>query len=73
MPEKKAVTVFIDAATGPHVSIGQEVHAGQVVGLSTDQKPVPSPVHGTVKACVFDAEKHLLCLFIEKDNGPKSP
>jgi Na+-translocating ferredoxin:NAD+ oxidoreductase RnfC subunit len=66
MPEKKAVTVFIDATTGPDVSIGQEVNAGQVVGRSTDQKPVTSPVHGTVKACVFDADKHLLCLLIER-------
>ena len=65
MPEKKVITVFIDATTGPNVSIGQEVNAGQVVGRSTDQKPVTSPVHGTVKACVFDAEKHLLCLLIE--------
>jgi Na+-translocating ferredoxin:NAD+ oxidoreductase RnfC subunit len=65
MPEEKSVTVFIDAATGPTVSIGQEVNAGQVVGRTTDQKPVISPVHGTVKACVFDADKHMLCLLIE--------
>lgn len=65
MPEKKAVTVYIDAATGPSVSIGQEVNAGQVVGRTTDQNPVTSPVHGTVKACVFDADEHLLCLLIE--------
>jgi Na+-translocating ferredoxin:NAD+ oxidoreductase RnfC subunit len=66
MAEKKAVTVFIDAATGPSVSIGQEVNAGQLVGRTPDQKPVTSPVHGTVKACVFDADKHLLCLLIEE-------
>ena len=66
MPEKKAVTIFIDATTGPNVSIGQEVNAGQVVGLSTDQKPVTSPVHGKVKACVFDPDKHLLCVLIEE-------
>jgi Na+-translocating ferredoxin:NAD+ oxidoreductase RnfC subunit len=66
MLEKKAVTVFIDATTGPNVSIGQEVNAGQVVGRSTDQKPVTSPIHGTVKACVFDPDKHLLCLLIER-------
>jgi Na+-translocating ferredoxin:NAD+ oxidoreductase RnfC subunit len=65
MPEKEAVTVFIDATTGPSVSVGQEVNAGQVVGRTTDQKPVISPVHGTVKACVFDPDKHLLCLLIE--------
>jgi Na+-translocating ferredoxin:NAD+ oxidoreductase RnfC subunit len=65
MPEKRAVTVFIDAATGPTVSIGQEVNAGQVVGRTTDQNPVTSPIHGTVKACVFDADKHMLCLLIE--------
>ena len=66
MPEKKVVNVFIDATTGPSVSVGQEVNAGQVVGRTADQKPVTSPVHGTVKACVFDADKHLLCLLIEK-------
>jgi Na+-translocating ferredoxin:NAD+ oxidoreductase RnfC subunit len=65
MREKKAVTVYIDATTGPSVSVGQEVNAGQVVGRTTDQKPVTSPVHGTVKACVFDADKHLLCVLIE--------
>jgi Na+-translocating ferredoxin:NAD+ oxidoreductase RnfC subunit len=66
MAEKEAVTVFIDATTGPSVSIGQEVNAGQVVGHTPDQKPVASPIHGTVKACVFDADKHLLCLLIER-------
>jgi len=65
MTEKNAVTVFIDATTGTNVSIGQEVNVGQVVGYSTDQRPVISSVHGTVKACVFDADKHLLCLLIE--------
>ena len=65
MPEERSVTVFIDATTGPSVSVGQEVNAGQVLGRTTDQKLVTSPVHGTVKACVFDADKHLLCLLIE--------
>jgi len=70
MAKKNVFTVFIDAATGPNVSIGQKVNAGQVLGRSPDQKPVTSPVHGTVKACVFDADKHLLCLLIEKVTSP---
>jgi Na+-translocating ferredoxin:NAD+ oxidoreductase RnfC subunit len=70
MTEKNVFTVFIDATTGPTVSIGQKVNAGQVLGRSTDQKPVTSPVQGTVKACVFDADKHLLCLFIERVTFP---
>jgi Na+-translocating ferredoxin:NAD+ oxidoreductase RnfC subunit len=70
MTGKNIFTVFIDAATGPNVSIGQKVDAGQVLGRSPDQKPVLSPAHGTVKACVFDAEKHLLCLFIERVTIP---
>jgi Na+-translocating ferredoxin:NAD+ oxidoreductase RnfC subunit len=66
MTEEDSFTVIVDAATGPTVSVGQKVEAGQVLGRSPDQKPVLSPVHGTVKACVFDPDDHLLHLLITK-------
>ena len=66
MTEEDSFTVIIDAATGPTVSIGQKVDAGQVLGRSPDQKPVLAPFHGTVKACVFDPDNHLLHLLITK-------
>jgi len=68
--EKKVVRVLVDATTGPTVSIGQKVKRGQVVGRFPDGSSVTSPVSGIVKACTFDADKHLLCLFIEKESPP---
>jgi len=66
MTEEDSFTVIVDAATGPDVSVGQKVDAGQVLGRSPDKKPVLSPIHGTVKACVFDPDNHLLHLLIKK-------
>lgn len=70
MMEKRVETVLLDASTGPFVAIGQKVKKGEIVGYTPDGSAAFSPVTGTVLACQFDADKHLLCLFIEAEPSP---
>jgi hypothetical protein len=37
-----------------------------ILGYLKDHSVVTSPVAGTIKASVFDADEHRLCLFIEE-------
>ena len=58
-------TVLVDATTGPTISVGQKVKTGETVGHTPEGLAVVSPISGKLLACQFDADKHLLCLFIE--------
>ena len=59
-------TVLVDATTGSAISVGQKVKTGETVGHTPEGSVVVSPISGTLLACQFDADKHLLCLFIEE-------
>ena len=66
MMKKRIVTVFVDATTGPTVSVGQKVKRGEIVGRTPENEIVVAPISGTLMACHFDNDEHLLCLFIEE-------
>lgn len=68
MSKNKIEIVLVDATTGPTISVGQNVKKGDTVGHTPEGSAVVSPISGTLLACQFDADKHLLCLFIEEES-----
>jgi Na+-translocating ferredoxin:NAD+ oxidoreductase RnfC subunit len=66
--KNKVETLLVDATTGSIISVGQKVKKGETVGHKPEGSAVVSPISGTLLACQFDADKHLLCLFIEEES-----
>jgi len=64
----RIVTVTIEATGGTSVGPGDRVRRGQDLGLAPDfDGRVLSPVPGIVKACGFDAERHVFEITIAAD------
>ena len=64
----RIVTVTVEATGGTSVGPGDRVRRGQDLGLAPDfDGRVLSPVSGVVKACGFDAERHVFEITIAAD------
>ncbi|MBW1710399.1 MAG: hypothetical protein JRG97_12285 [Deltaproteobacteria bacterium] len=68
MDKNHIVTVLVDATAGPTITVGQRVRSGEIVGQTPKGESVTSPISGKLLACQFDADRHLLCLYIEKES-----
>jgi len=68
MDKNNIVTVLVDATTGPTITVGQRIRSGERVGQTPEGESITSPISGKLLACQFDADRHLLCLYIGKES-----